>query len=524
MKKIILVLVSFIFLSGFRLANAEVIINEVQLNPIEERFIELYNSGSSNIDLTNWYIQRKTKTQIQNGSDFSSLVSKPNFENKKINANSYFLISRSSMTNADIVLENFSLTESNIIQIKNLNQEVIDKVGWGDISANDCGGTCALNPTEGKSIQRTSNGWIVAIPTPRKVNEITNSPSSSVRESSSSSVSAVSSSTQGANESKTKVVEIPKIKTKIIAKTVGFVNIPIEFTANTTGYGGERLIYGNYFWNFGDGDFKEIKISDSQKFTHRYFYPGEYNISLEYFSNPYSLIPDSEDKITIVIVPAEIIISKVGDEKDFFIELTNNTNYDVDISKWILLEEGITKNNINETKTKNFIFPKNTILGAKKKIILPSKITNLFFIDKGSLKLLNMNNDIIFDYTFGKEKDLEILKVSKTISRTPLDIVEKNNQSLIISKDTDSYQTATVNNDDFNNLTANVFSSLPENTINETSTDKQSSRFLSLKNIKDNFVIFLFIIFIILSSSAVYFIRRKKIEINDGDDFEILDE
>ena len=71
---------------------------------------------------------------------FSSLVSKPNFENKKINANSYFLISRSSMTNADIVFRKFSLTESNIIQIKNLNQEVIDKVGWGDIRANDCGG------------------------------------------------------------------------------------------------------------------------------------------------------------------------------------------------------------------------------------------------------------------------------------------------------------------------------------------------------------------------------------------------
>ena len=56
-------------------------------------------------------------------------------------------------------------------------------------------------------------------------------------------------STQGANESKTKVIEIPKIKTKIIAKTVGFVNIPIEF-ANTTGYGEATYLWKLFleFW------------------------------------------------------------------------------------------------------------------------------------------------------------------------------------------------------------------------------------------------------------------------------------
>ena len=181
--------------------------------------------------------------------------------------------------------------------------------------------------------------------------------------------------------------------------------------------------------------------------------------------------------------------------------MTNNTNYDVDISKWILSnEEDITKININESQNKSFIFPKNTILGAKKKMILPPQITNLsFFIDKGSLKLLNMNNDIIFDYTFGKEKDLEILKTPKTvniISRTLLDIKDGEIQPTVISENQDIDQIELSSDDKFNNnLTANVFSSLPENTINETLTDKQSSRFLSLKNIKDNFCYFSFYYF-----------------------------
>jgi len=79
-KKTILVSLGFAFLFSFNLARAGVIINEVQLSPTEERFIELYNPGGSSVELTGWYIQRKTET----GSAFGSLVSKTYFENKAI--------------------------------------------------------------------------------------------------------------------------------------------------------------------------------------------------------------------------------------------------------------------------------------------------------------------------------------------------------------------------------------------------------------------------------------------------------
>ena len=128
--------------------QVKILINEIQIAPTSDRFIELYNPNDSTINLTNYYIQRKTQT----GSSFSSLVSKTYFENKIILSRGYFLISRSVLANTDIVLDNLTLTESNTIQIKNSDGEIIDKVGWGQ--ANDCEGSCAIGPPINQSIQR----------------------------------------------------------------------------------------------------------------------------------------------------------------------------------------------------------------------------------------------------------------------------------------------------------------------------------------------------------------------------------
>src|ERR1035437_6793698 len=150
-KKTILFFAVVIFLSGFRLAQAGVIISEVKISPTEDRFIKLYNQDNNTVDLTNWYIQRKTQT----GTVFNSLVSKTNFENKKINANSYFLISRVSIDKSDLVVGDMTLTESNVIQIKNGNGDVVDKVCWGDVS--DCGDSSVPNPISGQSVQFTNH-------------------------------------------------------------------------------------------------------------------------------------------------------------------------------------------------------------------------------------------------------------------------------------------------------------------------------------------------------------------------------
>jgi hypothetical protein len=126
----------------------KVLISEIQVYPTNQRFIELYNPNDFDIDLTGYYLQRKT----QSGSNFGTLVSKTYFEGKIIKAKSFFLISRELNPQADIVVSNLTLTNSNSIQLKNKNGDVIDLVGWGN--ASNCESQCAPDPQMNQSLQR----------------------------------------------------------------------------------------------------------------------------------------------------------------------------------------------------------------------------------------------------------------------------------------------------------------------------------------------------------------------------------
>lgn len=137
----------------------KILINEIKVAGKDENaktiaydeFIELFNPNEFEADLTGWYLQKKTSE----GEQFSSLVPADLLENKKINALDYFLIAHVSSThtgNADILISNYSVTDNNILILKNPNREIVDKVGFGE--ANDCDINCAVHPESGQSIQR----------------------------------------------------------------------------------------------------------------------------------------------------------------------------------------------------------------------------------------------------------------------------------------------------------------------------------------------------------------------------------
>ena len=474
-KKFIFVLVGIIFFFGFKLASASVIINEIQLSPTDGRFIELYNSDSSSVDLTGWYIQRKTLT----GTTFSSLVSNPNFENKSIGANGYFLISRSSMENADIILSNLTLTESNTIQIKNSAGEVVDKVAYGDADE-----SVAANPSEGQSIQRnSSNSWTISSPTPRVENSSSgnNNTNNTGEENDNTDTGTNEESSSDSNTTEeTTIIKNPTMKAKILTKTLAFVGQPLEFNSSIIGYSNENVVLGKIFWNFGDGTSFE-QINNFSKFNHFYFYEGEYPVSMEYYSNQFSDTPDAVNKIIIKVVPMTVSISKVGDAKDFFIELTNNSNYEINISKWTLNANG-----------KVFVFPKNSVIMSKKAVIISGKITGFIKIDYNS--------------SFTQEEI--IAKPIKTVVKT--------------------YATEE-KIEDVKDLVDNQIQDEILDQAQITGNDLSATALLGDTENKDtnNYLFFgIFGALIVLVGIGVYFIRRKGIRANiqDGSDFKILDE
>jgi hypothetical protein len=135
-----------------------ILISEIQISPIDQRFVELYNPNDTDIDLTNWYLQRKTAT----GFDYTSFVSKNNFKDKIILAKSYFLISRTNLL-ADIFKDNLTLTKDNFFVLKNPNQDIFDEVIL-----------IGQNPDEGKSLCRNdflNLNWEFCLPTPKTKNQ-----------------------------------------------------------------------------------------------------------------------------------------------------------------------------------------------------------------------------------------------------------------------------------------------------------------------------------------------------------------
>lgn len=480
-KKMILFFIGVIFFSLSNLTYADVVINEVQLSPTAERFLELYNTSDSSVDLTGWYMQRKTATT----SSFGSLVSNPNFEGKTIGAHDYFVISRNPLSNSDIVLDSLTLTESNTIQIKNSSQEVVDKIGWGD----GCDNPCASNPIDGKSIERDQDGsLLIGTPTPGIQNsdnsDNSDTAQGSANDSNNSNISVASFSTQNTTEIKPKVNIVPAIKAKISANSLAFTGQPLEMETNVSGFSNENIVLGRAYWNFGDGSSLE-QINNFEKFFHTYYYLGEYVVFLEYYKNSFSKTPETTTKMIIKVIPTTVIISKVGDVKDFFIELLNNASSDMDISNWVINANG-----------KIFVLPKNSVIISKNSMTISGKITGFTYGDRYNLKLFSSTGEIIFNYSASTVPTVSA-KIAVQPKISPVVVQPLERVTPILGEEIP-----------VENLEASVI---------ESDVTKDNP-------IRTYFLTTILTVFLGISAITVYFIRQKRVITKAGDDFNILDE
>ncbi|MBI5816853.1 MAG: lamin tail domain-containing protein, partial [Candidatus Yonathbacteria bacterium] len=331
---------SIFFFSAANFAFAAVVINEVQIAPIDGRFIELYNTGGSDVDLTGWYIQRKTAT----GSSFGSFITSTDFENKKIKANGYFLISHSQLANSNIV-KNLTLTESNILRLRDAKGTDIDQVEWGSVS-------------EGNSYQRTlPSGWVIGSPTPGAPNVSTSATSANASQQETSATSTGSTSTTNTGSSSSFPVEPQIFASAGDKKRTAVVGGTSTFSGRVWGLKKEPIENARMLWNFGDGSTAEGKTV-----AHTYRYPGTYIVTLDTSSGYYS----ASDRVTVEAVSVDVIISSIGDSQSSFVELYNKSKYELDLSFWNIRAGNFT-----------FIIPEHTLAAAGVKIKFASEVTGL---------------------------------------------------------------------------------------------------------------------------------------------------
>jgi hypothetical protein len=485
MKKLVFALFcsSLFFISN--ITNASVLINEIMYDPpgndTNREWIEVSNDSNASVDFSGYkFYENETNhglTIYQGDSN--------------VPAGGYFIIVSNPVSFLEdypsfsgvIFDSSFSLNntgEELILKDENLNS--VDTVTYNSSQGGN---------DNGNSLQKTSNSWIEALPTPGAVNEdISNEPPSGDDGGGGGGSSSNNSSSEK-EEVKKEIIKNPTIKAKILTNALAFVGEPHEMKVKILGYSNEDIVLGKVYWNFGDGSSLE-QINNFENFSHTYYYPGEYPVLLEYREGPFSVEPEATDKITIKVIPTTVVISKIGDSKDFFVELTNDANNDIDISNWSLRAGG-----------KQFFLPKNSVILAKRKMTLSSRITGFSFGDQYNLKLFSATGDLISDYN----------NKFSSFAGTANPSVTKKQISKNLPEDEISQNVSNRQNEENRVLGNNLLGSVIES--NPLSEGENKNFYLYFG---------LFLVLLLISGGTIYFIRQRKTKGADGSDFEILDE
>lgn len=462
-KKLILALVAVVFLFKFGLAEAGVSFNEIAWKGMTtgstHEWIELFNTGAGAENISGWI--------IKDGVDQLNILIPLG---TTIPAGGFYVIKRSASTVTPSNLSisfNGGLIDSGekliLVDDSGTQKEVLDfSDGWPDPVM-----------TSGDTMQWNGSSWITAEPTPGKANQ-------TIPNSNSEEENVSSDEEEEISEPEKKVTQkLQKSKVQIISPKIAHVGVPFQMEGSGTGTLGEKLTRGVFYWNFDDGDFREVKAVIKDKFTHTYFYPGEYNVTLLYYPDVFTDTPDATTEITIKVLEPKILISRVGEVNDFFIEIANETGHEANLSNWVLLSD-----------YKIFTLPKNTTLSSNKKMIISPKVSHFSIEDKSSLKLMTPEREVVFEYVSSAVPQAKVA-VKKSSS-----VATKEEKSSVSARD----------------LTATTILGQPK---------KDSD----LASPSSSFVFIIFLLFMGASAGGVYFIRRRRnMSPTPADDFEILDE
>lgn len=312
----------------------KILITEVQIaseNNQKDDFVELYNPNSEDIDLTNWYVQRKTKS----ASGFSTYAPKGLFTEKIIRAHDYFLIANASSTFSADVITTYPLTEDNTLVIKSPNREIFDKVGWGQ--AQDFETAPIENPLAGESIGRkwsvTNENYIdtddnsqdfeIQKPTPRAQN-------------------------------KSKIESEPEPENQLPVASFGYnpqnpiVNEEVLFNASSSTDPDGQIT--SFIWDFGDSSSTTVNQATT---THFFTTSSDFIVSLNVIDNLGATSSPATTTVNVIeetaekepseeILPLSVVINEIAwmgtasSTRDEWIELYNNTEQDIDIANWTL--------------------------------------------------------------------------------------------------------------------------------------------------------------------------------------------
>ncbi|HYC83072.1 MAG TPA: lamin tail domain-containing protein [Candidatus Paceibacterota bacterium] len=331
---------------------AAITINEIMYDlegtDTGREWIEIYNSGDGSVDLSGWKL-------LESGVRHSLTIQQGN---TSIPANGYAVIAdNTAKFSADwpeyggILFDSaFALSnEGEAIELFNSAGSSVDTASY----AKDDGGL-----GDGNSLQQKGASWIAAAPTPgasnataaRTVEEGTNDEAED----------------DDTDEDDKKSDSVSQFTVSLGNKRSVMAGTPALFQSKVTPKSVAGALY--YDWSFGDG----TTGRDKKETTHVYEFPGAYLADLTVRSREAS----AHDQVEVSVVEAEVEITDIGFGLRPYIELTNNSSIDANLSNWRLMADKAS-----------FIFPSGTWLKAGSSIKFPSSFTKLAPTEKSMIVL-----------------------------------------------------------------------------------------------------------------------------------------
>ena len=257
---------------------------------------------------------------------------------------------------------------------------------------------------DGNSLQKINGVWSAKSPTFGYANASSAQSSSSSSQENQSSSASISSSSSSAAEVVASGSVAYNYKSEQISAKAGedktaVAGADIVLEGNALGFKKEPLLNARYFWNLGDGSYKEGK-----NIRHIYKYPNSYIAVLNVSSGDIS----ASDRINIKVISNEL---RIIETKSEFIKLKNKSGIILDVSGWFLKAGGAI-----------FKFPDYSLVAANSELIISSDVSKLKFAGNNfSAELLYPNGSVAFSYLPAREAGLPAS--SSSSSSKPKEII-----------------------------------------------------------------------------------------------------
>jgi hypothetical protein len=362
-----------LFLGVISTVSADVQITEVMYDPkAGGEWVEIYNPSDSPVDLKGW--------KLFDGTNHNISVS------AVVPAGGYLILAddKNSFISA---FNDVSITIIDIVTSMNNDGDTVILRNPSNVDVSTVSYTASAGASKNeKSLQLISGeylAWFTSIGTASVV----------TKEEVLAATPAVSSIPTASNQTSTSNSQTSspyhawpsdmQIYVSAGGDKISVAGADVVFEGKALSASRKTLPNADLIWTFGDGG------SDrGTQVRHTFHHPGRYVVLLDVISGDYI----AKDQIFVEVVTPKIRISNVATGTKSFIELHNETIYDLDFGGFVLSGDGLVG--------AHFKIPKNTIVLAGRKIIFPSEITKI----NGKMSLPELrfgNSELIAQYVPG---------------------------------------------------------------------------------------------------------------------------